>query len=213
MTLNSEELLPCPFCGSPAKLYHRDEPSGWSNTDWVNCENEECGGGTCLHETKEIAISAWNRRAIPPVDGLEVVAFRHPESDWAHVQYSEIDMHCRKDGLRPIPLVTLSQASSVIAGLERHNQALLDKVSSEDCACAYDGPDDVCLGHSPKLKAAEARISSLEKENNRLRAVVSASAAALGNGAFISTEASVEFMELLPVEIKAFLSRIGDHNG
>lgn len=55
--------------------------------------------------------------ALPPVDGLEVVAFRHPEAGWAHVQYSEIDMHCRKDGLRPIPLVALSQASSVIAGL------------------------------------------------------------------------------------------------
>lgn len=47
--------------------------------------------------------------------------------------------------------------------LERHNQALLDKVSSEDCACAYDHPDDVCLGHSPKLKAAEARIKALEE--------------------------------------------------
>lgn len=47
--------------------------------------------------------------------------------------------------------------------LERHNQALLDKISSEDCACAYDHPDDVCLGHSPKLQAAEARIKALEE--------------------------------------------------
>jgi hypothetical protein len=57
-------------------------------------------------------------------------------------------------------------------GLERHNQALLDKVSSEDCACAYDGPDDVCLGHSPKLKAAEARIKALEDEKAKALALL-----------------------------------------
>jgi hypothetical protein len=30
------------------------------------------------------------------------------------------------------------------------------------CACSYDKPDDVCSHHSPKLKAAEARVAGLE---------------------------------------------------
>lgn len=85
-------LLPCPFCGGDAKHYHRDEGSGWSNTDWVCCENDECGCGTCLHETADIAIAAWNRRAAPAVpDGWklvpeeateEMIAEGHRHIDW-----------------------------------------------------------------------------------------------------------------------------------
>lgn len=56
------ELKPCPFCGGEAKHYHREDKSGWMHTDWICCEDDDCGGQTCLHETKERAVSAWNRR-------------------------------------------------------------------------------------------------------------------------------------------------------
>ena len=57
----TDELKPCPFCGGEAKYYHRDDDSGWSNTDWVSCSGD-CGASTCMHETKEQAVSAWNTR-------------------------------------------------------------------------------------------------------------------------------------------------------
>lgn len=58
-----EKLFPCPFCGGAAKQYHRDDTTGWANTDWICCENDDCGCGTCLHETPERAVEVWNQRA------------------------------------------------------------------------------------------------------------------------------------------------------
>jgi Lar family restriction alleviation protein len=60
-THEAPDLLPCPFCGGEAKFYHRPDDSGWSNTDWVSCSGD-CGASTCMHETKEEAIAAWNTR-------------------------------------------------------------------------------------------------------------------------------------------------------
>ena len=63
------DLLNCPFCGGPAKHYSHPDYGGWSNTDSVSCENEDCGCGTCLHESREQAITAWNRRStVTPAD-------------------------------------------------------------------------------------------------------------------------------------------------
>jgi len=31
------------------------------------------------------------------------------------------------------------------------------------CACSYDGPEDVCSSHSPKVAEAESKISRLER--------------------------------------------------
>lgn len=77
------ELLPCPFCGSQAKQYHRDEGNGWSNTDWVCCENEDCGCHTCLHETPAIAVAVWNRRdrGCPTCEGKGWV--ENPDARWS----------------------------------------------------------------------------------------------------------------------------------
>lgn len=56
-------LLRCPFCGGEAKHYHRPDMTGWSNTDWVSCSDDDCGVSTAMEETKAGAIAAWNRRA------------------------------------------------------------------------------------------------------------------------------------------------------
>jgi Lar family restriction alleviation protein len=61
-THEAPDLLPCPFCGGEAKFYHRPDDSGWSNTDWVSCAGD-CGASTCMHETKQEAIAAWNTRS------------------------------------------------------------------------------------------------------------------------------------------------------
>jgi hypothetical protein len=169
MTLNSEgleKLKPCPFCGSDARLLGGPEAQ---ETYSIWCGN---GHHTAGSFDRDSTIAAWNRRALPPVDRLEVVAFRHPESDWAHVQYSEIDMHCRKDGPRPIPLVTLSQASSVIAGLNKRIEEL--ERARDDAQTANASLSRLIDELDPKFELSRtiARISSLEEENRGLIALI-----------------------------------------
>lgn len=64
------DLLPCPFCGGEAKHYHHT-PTGIMNTDHIECDN--CSNGTCLHETKAEAVTAWNTRA-PTADAERIAA-------------------------------------------------------------------------------------------------------------------------------------------
>jgi chromosome segregation ATPase len=48
---------------------------------------------------------------------------------------------------------------------ERHVEELQEKVDADtSCACSYDAPGDVCLSHSPALKAALARAEKAEAE-------------------------------------------------
>lgn len=87
-------------------------------------------------------------------------------------------------------------------------------VSTDDCddPTLYDAVA-VCQGEWSSGTAAfiaiarnniatvNALVASLEAENKRLREIVSQCAVALGNGAHVSTEATIGFMEQLPVEI------------
>jgi len=59
----SEELKPCPFCGSPAQ---GPEEATYSdvNTDnawWITCNHSQCLA-SMEFETKEEAVAAWNKR-------------------------------------------------------------------------------------------------------------------------------------------------------
>lgn len=53
----------------------------------------------------------------------------------------------------------------------------------------------------------EEEIQSILDENARLRQIICDCAAALGNGAMILPQASIEFMELLPREISLVIAR------
>ena len=56
-----------------------------------------------------------------------------------------------------------------IEALEDHIQNMID-LSGQECACGYDNPDDVCLGHASLLN----KVAALEAENARLREALSA---------------------------------------
>lgn len=52
----SEELKPCPFCGSKnIRLWEK------TTSPWVQCE--KCLSSTATGYTKEEAVENWNRRA------------------------------------------------------------------------------------------------------------------------------------------------------
>lgn len=67
----SNELKPCPFCGSEAKPVFRGK------CNYIVCSNEmECWCGmTYPASTKEEAIAIWNRRVVD-TDELEKIADR-----------------------------------------------------------------------------------------------------------------------------------------
>lgn len=87
MTLNSEALEPCPFCGVGDEMVIRtsedlvqDEPPGFYTICSAATGHHGCGASTGWCETKAEAIAAWNRRpALPSGDELDVVAWRWPE--------------------------------------------------------------------------------------------------------------------------------------
>ncbi len=64
----SAELLPCPFCGSEAIL--SVERGLWKEHCSVKCSVAypcRCAGAPCVptwYETVELAIAAWNTRAV-----------------------------------------------------------------------------------------------------------------------------------------------------
>lgn len=54
-----------------------------------------------------------------------------------------------------------------LAELERHVEELRQKTAPESCACSYDAPDEVCLGHSPALAAMTACAEAAEAQLRR----------------------------------------------
>lgn len=64
----------------------------------------------------------------------------------------------------------LAEARAQIATLEQHVEELRDKVDGDnDCACSFDAPGEVCMGHSPLLKEAQAQIAAKDAENWQLK--------------------------------------------
>lgn len=62
MTKELEALKPCPFCsGSDIGVYHHNI-EGYEKSWHVECNADDCGNGTCHHETEGDALAAWNRR-------------------------------------------------------------------------------------------------------------------------------------------------------
>lgn len=67
-------LKPCPFCGGEAEYFKRTNAGAvadWcgASQHWVCCVGE-CNNQTCLHETPEQAIAAWNKRQPTQSDAL-----------------------------------------------------------------------------------------------------------------------------------------------
>ncbi|MBX4941201.1 hypothetical protein [Rhizobium binae] len=61
--------------------------------------------------------------------------------------------------------------------------------------------------HDLSLAHLKSKVDELSADNRRLRQLVSDCASALATGAFISPQASIEFMENLPREIRLTVAR------
>jgi hypothetical protein len=57
----TDELKRCPFCGGEPKVFHHQNK--WVGETWhIECLDDNCGCGTCHHDSAEIAATVWNRR-------------------------------------------------------------------------------------------------------------------------------------------------------
>lgn len=65
-----DELKPCPFCsGEPRVFSHNNE---WIGRTWhIECLDDNCGCGTCHHESEKIAATVWNRRVSEQTTEIE----------------------------------------------------------------------------------------------------------------------------------------------
>ena len=61
----TQELLPCPFCGSQAEFEYDDwnpeTEEGDDGIGWVRCTNAKCGVG--FHDDRDSASEKWNMRS------------------------------------------------------------------------------------------------------------------------------------------------------
>lgn len=79
VTVSADELLPCPFCSSTRVAIGRDR-SAYSNGGWeVACKWDGCGGSAGGFNSRDEAVSAWNRRdyrarnrTSEPIDNYEM---------------------------------------------------------------------------------------------------------------------------------------------
>lgn len=72
--MTDTDLLPCPFCGGAAKLFHDTSSDYERQWTWgVICENDdECIGGGGYFAAKDGAIAAWNRRVTVTTNNFKI---------------------------------------------------------------------------------------------------------------------------------------------
>lgn len=79
MSEDSQNLLPCPFCGGEPELKHLGRHYGASCADW-KCQGMQ---GALMHLDAGSAISAWNRRAADAYSAEKSPASTGSEADGA----------------------------------------------------------------------------------------------------------------------------------
>jgi hypothetical protein len=166
--LNNPVFVDCRKCQGTG--YHHGFGETGHDPDWCL----DCGGSKVVMTAGEdarplkSAITAY-LSALRPVDRLEVVAHAYVvEGECEQIEWGS-------DVLLPddpslVELTPISQASSVIAGLKEerdHWKANHDQMVQRN-SVLRERPD-LPVDRLPAIARYEARISSLEEENKRLR--------------------------------------------
>lgn len=120
----------------------------------------------------------------PPAQAEPVAYFDPKEVSWLieHRDYQKdhediVDVVSITAAIKPLGKMTrpLYASPTPPADLKAENERLREHIqelidaSGQQCACGYDKPDDVCLGHTPLFNRLKARATAAEAENKRLR--------------------------------------------
>lgn len=102
----TKELLPCPFCGSEAKIIHDTSSDYERQWTWgIECTSAVCEARVNNYTSEDSAVTWWNRRQCLSISDERVkIAFHN----WI-VSY-ETDFTMRWDQLMPQEWDTLAQA-------------------------------------------------------------------------------------------------------
>ena len=126
------------------------------------------GNGRIMHDHSDECIRALEKQAGEVVVTYEARIKEHLKSyDTLNTKYraAERELEQLRAQVREL------EAQAIEA--EQANEAMFAKVQSlsahQTCACSYDTADDVCMHHSPKLKAAIERAEQAERERDALR--------------------------------------------
>lgn len=149
------ELLPCPFCGSPAAFCCLEDEPGSPASFWVNCS---CGVETPERRTEDEAVALWNRRtaaaATPGPDqiagvycGLDAEQSRAVDRQWAKQRGYILPTDGTCTATPPEPAATPPQ--------ERAYQAARDNLREAWAALAMIRETVEMLAPSGSVKASE----------------------------------------------------------
>ena len=156
--LSEKGLLPCPFCGGPARTFQ------YNGTAQASCAalHTECAG------TDVIApVAMWNRRALSAVslpDELEVLGYlfdlRYGPDHWSQQRMFSNQLPSNPEDVRNVePLVRASQAHSTIAALRAERDEAIGKAERQWAGWVKE---------EVRRKEVEAEAKRLTEENEAL---------------------------------------------
>ena len=182
--------------------------SEWNFAPEVIAKAQEIGIGARV-------VAHWTEFECPDQEGTVVGVEIHRRGKVEYTVHLDGDIS-PTDGFTHDPTGQKPGTISLRSGGEEKSGVglLRDKAEALERSLASEGEgvnaylrDDIEEAISAMRSALTNTDLSLRAENEILRAVVSKCADALGNGAFISPKASVEFMEKLPGEITSVVTK------
>ena len=136
MTDHTEELLPCPFCGTSDLLgFEPSHEGGWTV---VKCRKCGCSGSTGLSTSEAEAVAYWNRRATPAQEvRQEAVAIHQWEFGLSWVDGDEQEIAAAKaDGCLTRTLYTTPQPGpdvrALVEAVELHIATISDRLADNE---------------------------------------------------------------------------------
>ena len=164
----ANELKPCPFCGSKARMWPSQTKSDSEGSyEIIGCSNIDC----LIEPTTEEylpyaeAIAAWNTRPAPAATDMGLVTvetqWRYafiPNDMWLSSKQPE---NMRDGAIETRELVTRSQAEAIIAAEREAQQRLLDIIEEANSDKEALQADNAAL---------TARVKTLEGERDHWKA-------------------------------------------
>ena len=170
----ANELKPCPFCGSKARMWPSQTKSDSEGSyEIIGCSNIDCLIEPTTDEYLPYAeaVIRWNTRPAAPVEGLETVKWQVKDfaDSWFTVD-NELGAQAAAEhyGSLVRELVTRSQAEAIIAAKE---EAVKSRINywSEHYAQQHDRAEkaeDENAALTARVKELDGECNDLVKRNN-----------------------------------------------
>jgi hypothetical protein len=150
-------LLPCPFCGSPARDDLLPHPSG---PGWVQCSECECDQR--MSDTVEEAVMRWNTRVTPsaPAQGENTNAQARPDGDMRLASTGDGRNSEAAVGLAPATATNSSEGPWIEFGVGWAKVHFRREVADLDRICLTNAITEINRPHFPAEIATEDELAT-----------------------------------------------------